>query len=55
LRVQDIVIGRRDGFFRRGFRRFIFFREAMIVSFVYMIIYRKDAKDAKKISGLSNP
>ncbi len=27
-----IVIGRRDGFFRRGLRRFIFFREAMIVS-----------------------
>jgi hypothetical protein len=32
LRVQDIVIGRRDGFFRRGFRRFILFREAMTVS-----------------------
>jgi hypothetical protein len=24
LRVQDIVIGRRDGFFRRGLRFFIF-------------------------------
>jgi hypothetical protein len=29
-----MVMGRREGFFRRGFRRFIFFREAMSVSFV---------------------
>jgi hypothetical protein len=32
MRVQDMVIGRRDGFFRRGLRRFILFREAMTVS-----------------------
>jgi len=29
-----MTIGRRDGFFRRGLRRFIFFREAMTVSFL---------------------
>jgi hypothetical protein len=29
-----MIVGRRAGFFRRGLRRFIFFRVAMTVSFL---------------------
>jgi hypothetical protein len=36
MRVQDIVIGRRDGFFRRGFRFFLFL-VGMSVSFLFIV------------------